>query len=84
MRQVALHEVKDKLSELIRELEATGQEVVITRHGRAVARLAPARRELSQAERQRAFDELAELQRTRTDAGMGPFDWKAAVEDGRE
>jgi prevent-host-death family protein len=83
-KQVALHEAKNSLSALIQELEQTGAEIVITRHGKAVARLSPARRELSDEERARTFEELAKLQRERTDAGMPPFDWKAAVEEGRE
>lgn len=84
MKQVALHEAKDKLSELIREVEATGQEIVIMRHGRPVARLARARREITPEEREAAFKRLTELRDARTDAGLAPFDWKAAVEEGRE
>ncbi len=83
-KQVALHEAKNNLSSLIQEVEETGAEVVITRHGKPVARLARARREITAEERQAAFERLAELRETQTDAGMPPFDWKAAVEEGRE
>lgn len=37
-----IHEVKDHLSRIIAEVEATGEEVRITRHGRVVAVLSPA------------------------------------------
>ena len=40
MRQVTVHEAKTHLSRLLREI-AGGQDVVITRWGRPVARLVP-------------------------------------------
>ena len=40
MSEVGVHEDKTRLSELLREVEAGG-EVVVTRGGRAVARLVP-------------------------------------------
>lgn len=83
-KQVALHEAKNTLSALIQEVEETGQEVVITRHGKPVARLARAHRQITPEEREAAFKRLTELRDTQTDAGMAPFDWKAAVEEGRE
>jgi prevent-host-death family protein len=43
MMQVNLYEAKTRLSELIREAMA-GEEVVIARHGKPVARLIPYRR----------------------------------------
>lgn len=43
MTQVNLYEAKTRLSELIREALA-GEEVVIARHGKPVARLVPYRR----------------------------------------
>jgi prevent-host-death family protein len=39
-RKVGLYEAKTHLSELV-EAAAAGEEIVITRHGRPVARLAP-------------------------------------------
>ena len=36
-----IHEVKDQLSRVIADIEATGEEVRITRHGRVVAVLGP-------------------------------------------
>lgn len=40
MTEVGVHDAKTRLSELLREVEAGGQ-VVVTRGGRAVARLVP-------------------------------------------
>ncbi|MGJ7440008.1 type II toxin-antitoxin system Phd/YefM family antitoxin [Aquipuribacter sp. MA13-6] len=40
MTEVGVHDAKTRLSELLREVEAGG-EVVVTRGGRAVARLVP-------------------------------------------
>lgn len=41
MRSVGVLEAKTNLSALIDDVERTGEVIVITRHGRAVARLAP-------------------------------------------
>lgn len=41
MRTVGVLEAKTNLSALIDEVETSGQAIVITRHGKAVARLAP-------------------------------------------
>lgn len=60
MRTVGVLEAKTNLSALIDEMETSGEVIVITRHGKAVARLAPepsARRPgvPGVAERARAF-----------------------------
>lgn len=39
MREVGVLEAKTNLSKLIEEIEAAGEEIVITRHGKPVARL---------------------------------------------
>ncbi len=83
MKEVALYEAKNRLSALVQEVEETGAEVIITRHGKPAARLSPVHL-FSVAEREAAFRRLAERRETQTDAGMAPFDWKAAVEEGRE
>ncbi|HYD86616.1 MAG TPA: type II toxin-antitoxin system prevent-host-death family antitoxin [Vitreimonas sp.] len=83
MKQVALYDAKNKLSSLIQEVEEKGVEVIITRHGKPVARLSPVRR-LSAADRSAAIERMIYLRDGFTDAGLEPFDWKAAVEDGRE
>ncbi len=83
MKEVALYEAKNKLSALVQEVEATGAEVIITRHGKPAARLSPVHL-FSVAEREAAFRRLTERRDTQTDFGMASFNWKAAIEDGRE
>lgn len=83
MKEVALYEAKNRLSALVQEVEETGAEVIITRHGKPAARLSPVHL-FSVAEREAAFRRLIARRDAETDAGMEPFDWKAAVEDGRE
>ena len=41
MQEIALYEAKNKLSGLLDEV-ATGKQIIITRHGKAAARLVPA------------------------------------------
>ena len=60
MRTVGVLEAKTNLSALIDEVEASGEAIVITRHGKAVARLSPERSDRRTpasgiAERARAF-----------------------------
>lgn len=83
MKEVALYEAKNKLSALIQEVEESGAEVIITRHGKPVARLSPVRL-LSPSDRAAAIERLTYLRDNFTDAGQPPFDWKEYVEDGRE
>ncbi len=60
MRTVSLSEAKARLSELLAAVER-GEEVVITRHGRPWARLAP----------------VGETVRLGTFRSLGPLDWEA-------
>jgi prevent-host-death family protein len=62
MKTVGLAEAKNKLSELIDRV-AHGEEITITRHAQAIARLVPARSP-NQAEAKRAIEGLRAL-RTR-------------------
>lgn len=41
MREVGILEAKTGLSSLVAEVERTGQEIVLTRHGRAAAKIVP-------------------------------------------
>lgn len=50
MTEVGVHEAKTRLSELLREVEAGG-DVVVTRGGRAVARLVPVQQATSGPDR---------------------------------
>ncbi|HUZ13519.1 MAG TPA: type II toxin-antitoxin system prevent-host-death family antitoxin [Caulobacteraceae bacterium] len=82
MKQVGILEAKTHLSALV-DAASAGEEVLITRHGKPVAKLVTATRAPKPgpeaAERIRGLrDEIARKH------GVDPdFDWKAAVEDGR-
>jgi prevent-host-death family protein len=55
--RVAVTNAKGQLTELIRRAEA-GEEVVLTRHGRAVARLVPVEAAVAPAERRKLLDAI--------------------------
>ena len=41
MRSVGVRELKERTSQVLRELQASGEEIEVTHHGRVVARLVP-------------------------------------------
>ena len=80
MREIQASEAKTHLARLLDEVER-GETIVITRHGRAIARLVPdtARRA---AEIRAAIDDLKALRRS-----MPPLtaaEQRALIEDGRK
>ncbi|MCC7487326.1 MAG: type II toxin-antitoxin system prevent-host-death family antitoxin [Burkholderiales bacterium] len=83
MERVQLFEAKARLSELIDRAEA-GREIVITRRGRAVARIVPAR----QGGRRREVDRDAIVDETeafaRTIKIKGRFKLRKLIEEGRK
>jgi prevent-host-death family protein len=83
MKEVALADPQNTLAALVQEVEETGAEIVITRHGKPAARLAPVH-EFSAPEREAAIKRLIEMRDTQTDAGMEPIDWRELVEEGRK
>ncbi len=87
MREVGVLAAKTHLSALIEQVE-NGEEVVITRHGRPVARLVPNtsrgdRVPNTGAEIAEGFRALRERVR-KAWPDEPAFDWKAAIEEGRE
>ena len=83
MKEVPLSEIKDDLSRFLREAEK--QEIVITRHGKPVARLVRAEERLSPvaAERRRkAWLELREIGR-RLNINATHEEIKDWIEEGR-
>lgn len=54
---ISVSEAKAQLTELLRRAEA-GEEVILTRHGQAVARLEPVRAPLDRAARKAILDEI--------------------------
>jgi prevent-host-death family protein len=59
MREIALYDAKNSLSALIAEVEATGEDIIITRHGTPAARLAPIERRVTAGERAERLSRLA-------------------------
>lgn len=78
MITVGAFEAKTHLSALLDRVEQ-GEEVVITKHGRPVARLVGAER-IDRARAQEAFDRLKQLRKGTT---LGGLDWKALRDEGR-
>ena len=76
MRSVGVLEAKTNLSALIDDVAATGESIVITRHGKPVARLSP-EREAGTADRQLSGHELAERARAFRDRQAPDPEWAA-------
>jgi prevent-host-death family protein len=81
--EIGTFEAKNRLSELLDKVEL-GEEIVITRRGRPVARIVPItdRRDVERA--RRAAQRIRELAK---EMNLGPFDWeewKKYRDEGRE
>lgn len=86
MRHVAIATFKDRVSEFVAAVEA-GEEVVITRHGKAAARLVPVEERLEERRRRarEAFDRMAEARERMRAKGMriSVDEWVAWKNEGR-
>ncbi len=78
MRTVGAFEAKTHLSELLDRV-ARGEEIVITKHGKAVARLVPE----TAADRARVDETIARLKKARAGVTLGGLDWKNLRDEGR-
>jgi prevent-host-death family protein len=76
-REVGAFEAKNTLGTLLDRVEQ-GEEIVITRHGKAVARLVPDHGAPSKDQIQAAFDRMRERARklARSHPGAPAFDWE--------
>lgn len=82
MQEIGAFEAKNKLAALLDRVEK-GEEIVITRHGRAVARLVPNRGGI---DRSQARDAAARIQARAQTLKVVGFDWdglKADRDEGR-
>jgi prevent-host-death family protein len=82
VREVGAFEAKNKLGQLL-DLVERGEEVMITRHGKEVARLVPARHSFNRDEARAAVRRLRERAEHEK---LGRFDWsewKAFRDEGR-
>ncbi|MGD9597514.1 MAG: type II toxin-antitoxin system Phd/YefM family antitoxin [Steroidobacteraceae bacterium] len=78
MKTYGAFEAKNRLSELLARVER-GEEIVITRHGHAVARLVPTA-DFDREAVQSAIDQIKELRSQQT---LGDVDLKELVNAGR-
>jgi prevent-host-death family protein len=78
MRTVGTFEAKTHLSALLEQVER-GEEFVITKHGRAVARLVP----VGEVGSGRLESTVALLKRFRRGRRLGDLSTKALIEEGR-
>lgn len=78
MKTYGAFEAKNRLSELLARVER-GEEIVITRHGHAVARLVPTA-DFDREAGQSAIDQIKELRSQQT---LGDVDLKELVNAGR-
>jgi prevent-host-death family protein len=78
MLSVGAFEAKTHLSALLDRV-AAGEEVVITKHGKPVARLVPAHH-VDRARANRAFERLKALRKGTT---LGGLSWKELRDEGR-
>jgi prevent-host-death family protein len=77
MREIGAFEAKNTLGSLLDRVEQ-GEEIVITRHGRAVARLVPNADRIDQNQAQAAFERIRRrTQGLRKGKAGSAFDWSA-------
>lgn len=78
---MSIAEAKSKFSAVI-DRAAAGEETLITRHGKPVARIVPVRSDGDRERASKAFDRIRIL---REDAGasLGDVDWKVLRDEGR-
>lgn len=82
MESIGIYEAKSKLSELVERAES-GREVVITRHGKPVAKIVPAQAEQA-IDRAALFREIKALRRTiRLKKPLSLREIREAIEWGR-
>jgi prevent-host-death family protein len=77
MTEIGAFEAKNKLSALLDRVEK-GEEIVITRHGRPVAKLIPTGGGVDRAQAQAALQRMRDRA---VEAGLGAFDWETLKAD---
>ena len=80
MRRFGSFEAKNKLSRLL-ELAEQGEEILITRHGKEVAKLVPVHRTL---DRESAKRTAAEIREMRQGVTLGGLQIKDLINEGRK
>ncbi len=72
MSEIGAFEAKNKLSELLERAEH-GEEIVITRRGRPVAKLVPLD---GGHDREKAREAMRRIRTLAEEMNLGPFDWE--------
>jgi prevent-host-death family protein len=72
MSEIGAFEAKNKLSELLERAEH-GEEIVITRRGRPVAKLVPVD---GTRDREKAREAMRRIRALAEEMKLGPFDWE--------
>jgi len=80
-QQIGAFEAKTNFSKIISETEK-GNDFIVTRRGKAVARIIPFEKE-PEMTRQEAFEQLVEMRKLYR-GEPGSFDIRSAIEDGRK
>jgi prevent-host-death family protein len=78
MERIGVFEAKSRLSELLARAE-NGEEMVITKHGRPIARIVPA----DPVDRERVREAVEALKQRRTRWKLGNLSWKKLRDEGR-
>lgn len=85
MKQIAVTDPGADLETLVREVEATGEDIVLTRNGKPAARLKAEAPALTPEQRRDAILEMIARRDARQEpADDSEFDWRAAIDEGRE
>jgi prevent-host-death family protein len=79
MREIGAFEAKNRLGQLL-DLVEQGEEVVITRHGKAVARLVPPNIGFSRLQAREAAQRIREMSRG---VRLGGLEVKDLIDEGR-
>ena len=72
MREIGAFEAKNKLGQLL-DLVERGEEIIITRHGKAAARLVPPAQAFSRDQARAAIKRIRERAEK---LKLGPFEWR--------
>ena len=83
MREIGAFEAKNKLGQLL-DLVERGEEIIITRHGKAAARLVPPQQAFN---REQARAAIRRIRERAEKLRLGPFEWaewKSYRDEGRQ
>ena len=80
MKEIGAFEAKNKLAELL-NLAEKGEEIIITRHGKQVARLGPVQQPFDREAARRAVEEIKRMSKG---VRLNGISIKELIEEGRQ